>query len=92
MVEYTSPKSGTGKGTGKSWWQVWTGQKTTSVILICKIEALRIQANEVGSYIPTLLLLLYRCETTLGKQVVTKEWINTKSYLFTCFLYIPHRK
>jgi hypothetical protein len=40
MVEYTSQKSGTGKGTGKSWWQVWTGQKTTRVVLICRIEAL----------------------------------------------------
>jgi hypothetical protein len=70
--------SGTGKGTGKSWWQVWTGQKTVSGTDM-QIETLRIQANEVGEVIlPSTTIAIIDAETT-GKQAVTKEWVQAKA-------------
>jgi hypothetical protein len=69
--------AGTGKGTGKSWWQAWTGQKTVSGTDM-QIETLRIQANEVGEVIlPSTTIAIIDAETT-GKQVVTKEWVDAK--------------
>jgi hypothetical protein len=70
-------KAGTGKGTGKSWWQVWTGQKTVSGTDM-QVETLRIQANEIGEVIlPSTTVAIIDAETT-GKQVVTKEWAFDK--------------
>ena len=45
-----SERAGTGKGTGKSWWEVWTGQKTSSGTNM-QVETLRLRIDETGNVI-----------------------------------------
>jgi len=68
--------SGTGKGTGKSWWQVWTGQKTVSGTDM-QVETLRVQVDEVGLMtLPSTTPAIISADPT-GKAVVTKEYLGT---------------
>jgi hypothetical protein len=66
-------EAGTGKGTGKSRQEWWTGQKTVSGTDM-QIRILRIALNEIGEFVlPSTTKDIIDAETT-GKQVVTKEW------------------
>jgi hypothetical protein len=69
-------KAGTGKGTGKSRWQVWTGQKTTSGTDM-QAETLRMEVNEEGLVtLPSTNNSIISADVT-GKAVVTKEYVST---------------
>lgn len=43
-------KAGTGKGTGKSWYEIWTGQKTTSGTDM-QVSTIRLRVDETGNII-----------------------------------------
>jgi len=75
--------AGTGKGTGRSRWQVYTGQKTTSGTNL-QAETLRMEINEDGlATLPSVTNALIEADTT-GKAVVTKEYVGlAKSFAAT---------
>lgn len=69
-------KAGTGKGTGKSRWQAWTGQKTVSGTDM-QVETLRMEINEDGlATLPSTTPAIISADAT-GKALVTKEYLGT---------------
>jgi hypothetical protein len=78
--------AGTGKGTGASNLDFYTGQKTTSGTDM-QISTLRSRINNEGLMtLPSVTNTLINADTT-GKAVTTKEWVSsltaTKQSLFT---------
>jgi len=68
-------KAGTGKGTGKSRWQAWTGQKTVSGTDM-QVETLRMEIDEEGlATLPSTTTTTISADAT-GKAIVTKEYLE----------------
>jgi hypothetical protein len=84
MVEQHKSKSGTGKGTGKSWWQVWTGQKTTSGTDM-QIEALLFKQMKLEVILPAHYYCYYRLKLRVSKLLL-KSGLTLKVIYFNFVL------